>query len=237
VQRRLTLLALLWAGCFNRAADHCPGCAIVSRISAAPPARRPSPATGVRARVVLVGGGFGFGDEWRPVIAALRAAHADFYVYAWPFRDPPAQARGLVRLLQADLDRGGLDRLVIFAHSAGGMLAGWCVRQLRVPPGTQVLLAAIASGRDMNFAPYVPEERVNTPMGFAMGGDRRPVPPIPPGVTIVQYRTEDPPAQRSDEAHVEEVFLGARTGHDESVGKAAVPLVRSLFEPGAFWRR
>jgi pimeloyl-ACP methyl ester carboxylesterase len=230
VQRRLTLLwLLLAAGCFNRAADHCPGCTLRDARSAAPPARAG------RVRVILVGGGFGFGDEWRPVIVALRAARVDFYVFAWPgpFRDPPAHARGLVRLLQADLDRGGLDRLVLFAHSAGGMLAGWCVRQLRVPPGAEVFLAGIASGRDMNFAPYVPDEKVNTPMGMAMGGDRRPIPPIPPGVTIVQYRTEDAPAPPPPH----EVFLGAKTGHDESVGKVALPLVRALSKPGEFWYR
>jgi pimeloyl-ACP methyl ester carboxylesterase len=230
MRSRLKLVLLLGlAGCFNRAADHCPGCVILTRPSVAPP-----PLAG-RVRVVLVGGGFGFGDEWRPVIAALRATHADFYVFAWPgpFRDPPGHAQALVRLLQHDLDRAPLERLVILAHSAGGMLGGWVVRKLRVPPGKQVFLAAIASGREMNFAPYVPDEKVNTPMGMAMGGERPPIPPIPPGVTVVQYRTENPPPQPP----LGEVFLGAKVGHDESVGLVGVPLVQASSRPGDLWYR
>jgi hypothetical protein len=228
----LALVLFALTGCFNRAAEHCPGCIIVTRRSLAPPPLE----RGAHARVVLVGGGFGFGDEWRPVIAALRAEHANFYVFAWPgpFRDAPRQAQALVHLLQADLDGApSLTRLVILAHSAGGMLGGWVVRQLRVPPGKQVFLGAIAAGRDMSFAPFVPDEKVNTPMGFAMGGERSPIPPIPPGVTVVHYRTENPPPAPAPN----EIFLGAHIGHDESVGLAAVPLVRALSREGDLWYR
>jgi hypothetical protein len=66
-----------------------------------------------------------------------------------------------------------------------------------------------------------------------MGGDRRPIPPIPPGVTIVQYRTEDPPPNPP----ANEVFLGKKVGHDESVALAAVPLVHKLDRPSENWYR
>jgi hypothetical protein len=233
VRRGLAALLLVTvSGCFNRVADHCPGCTIVSRRAAAPP---PLP-KGTRARVVLVGGGFGFGDEWRPVIAALREARVNFYVFSWPgpFRHTVENAQALVRLLQQELDRdSSLVRLVVMAHSAGGMLGNWAVRQLTVPTGREVFLASIDAGRDINFSPFVREEKVNTPMGMAMGGDRTPVPPIPRGVTIMNYRAVDlPPSPTPDS-----VYLGAKVTHDEAVGLTAVPLVRALSRPGEGWYR
>jgi pimeloyl-ACP methyl ester carboxylesterase len=226
------LLFVAVSGCFNRVADHCPGCTIVSRGTAAPPALP----EGTRARVVLIGGGFGFGDEWRPVIAALRDARVNFWVFSWPgpFQQSAENGQALVRLLQQDLDRqSSLVRLVVMAHSAGGMLANWAVRQLRVPGGREVFLASIDAGGDINFSPFVQEERVNTPMGMAMGGNRNPIPEIPPGVTIVNYRAIDPPPSPAPDS----VYLGKKVTHDESVALTALPLLRALSRPGEGWYR
>jgi len=228
---RAALALLLLSGCFNRAADHCPGCTIASRDHAPPP-----PAEGAAARAVLVGGGFGFGDEWRPVVAALRAAGIDFYVFEWPgpWRDPSIPAHALASALQSDLERSpSLKRLLVLAHSAGGMLAGFAVRRLHVPDGKQVVLAAIAAPREVDLTPFHPNESVNTPLGFALGGVDAPSPPLPIGVVLVEYLTEDPPPRPRPGV----VYLGARVSHDQSVASAGVPLVRALARPGDLWYR
>jgi pimeloyl-ACP methyl ester carboxylesterase len=228
---RTTLALLLLSSCFNRAAEHCPGCNIASRTRPPPPL-----ADGASSRVVLVGGGFGFGDEWRPVVDALRAANIDFYVFDWPgpWRDPSIPAHALSADLQADLDRSAsLRRLLVLSHSAGGMLAGWAVRRLRVPDGKQVVLAAIAAPREVNLTPFHPNESINTPLGFALGGVDAPTPPLPIGVVIVEFLTEDAPAQPRPGV----VYLGARVSHDQSVASAGVPLVQALARSGDLWYR
>jgi pimeloyl-ACP methyl ester carboxylesterase len=231
VIRAALALLLLLSSCFNRAAEHCPGCAIASRSQDPPP-----PIEGATARVVLVGGGFGFGDEWRPVIDALRAAHVDFYVFEWPgpWRDPSLPARALATALQLDLDRApSLRRLLVLSHSAGGMIGGFAVRRLRVPDGKQVVLAAIAAPREVDLAPFHPNESVNTPLGFAVGGVDTSTPPAPIGVAIVEYLTQDPPPRPRPGV----VYLGARVSHDQSVASAGIPLVHALARSGNLWYR
>jgi hypothetical protein len=81
----------------------------------------------------------------------------------------------------------------------------------------------------MSFAPYRPERAVDTPLGFAIGGEQAPLGPIARGVELVEYETADapktPPPTRPG---VQRVYLGARVGHTESVRVAALPVVRAL---------
>ncbi len=227
----LSALALSICGCFNRAADHCRGCFIASRLT--PPPSLDAEAT---ARVVLVGGGFGFGDEWQPVIDALKTAQISFYVFEWPGpgRDSLPPARSLARALQNDLDHApSLRRLVVLSHSAGGTLAGWAIRRIRVPTGRQLLFAAIAAPRDLDLAPFVPDDSVNTPLGLAVGGVEQSTPPLPSGVIVVEYLTQERPLHPKSGT----IYLGSRVSHDQSVAVASLPLVRALALPGDFWYR
>src|SRR5205085_1150333 len=154
------------------AAEHCPGCTILTSDSLS------APRASGRALVVLVGGAFGFGDEWDPVVAELRAERREFVVFAWPgpWRARNANANALASLLQRALAAPSLERLLVLAHSAGGQLAGWAVRQLDVPPGKMVLLASIAAPQPMNYAPYHPDVEPNTPLGVPLGGTQRDIP-------------------------------------------------------------
>ncbi|HEX9101720.1 MAG TPA: hypothetical protein VF997_05930, partial [Polyangia bacterium] len=100
---------------------------------------------------------------------------------------------------------------------------------LRVPPGRRVRILSIAAPQGMNLAPYRPEREVDTPLGFAVGGEQRPPGPIAPGVDYVEYETADAPAHpASARAGVRRVYLGARVGHNESVRVAALPVVQAL---------
>lgn len=179
-------------------------------------------------------GAFGFGDEWRAVVDAVRAQpHAALMAFSWggPWtRKPTLAAEALRRLVQAAVDDAppGAEVLVI-AHSAGGALTGYVGERLRVPPGRRVRIAAIAAAHDLNVAPYKPERDVDTPLGFAVGGTQPPLGPIAPGVDYVEYETADAPARPAMVRRgIRRVYLGARVGHNESVGLAALPLVRAL---------
>jgi hypothetical protein len=222
----LGALALAAAGCFHFPQDHCPGCAIVDETTARLPALRAD----ASAVVVLVPGAFGFGDEWAPVVARLRATRVGFFVFAWPgpWRDPSRAARRLAVALQALLDGAPatVREVLVLAHSAGGLIGSYAARRLLVPPGRRLRLASIAAPERPSVAPFHVERDVNTPLGFEVGGTQEPEPPPPRGVEIVAYRTEDLPrgAAPSDGR----VYLGARVGHNAAVAAAALPLLAGL---------
>lgn len=226
------LLALLASGCWNDVAAHCRDCRIVSDRAPRPPALAMAPST--RAVVILVHGAFGFGDEWRAVVDSVRARpRVALVAFAWggPWtRKPTLAAEALRRTVQGAVDDAppGAEVLVI-AHSAGGALTEYVGERLRVPPGRRVRIAAIASAHDVNVAPFTPEREVDTPLGLAVGGTQAPLGPMARGVDYVEYETADAPAQTAAlRAGVHRVYLGARVGHNESVGLAALPLVRGL---------
>jgi hypothetical protein len=216
---------LLAGGCFNQVQEHCPACLVIDARAPKMPPLEPR-----RSVVVLVPGALGFGDEWEPVVATLRRSpNVEFFVLAWPgpWKDPSRPARLLLAVLQNVLDHAPptVRELLVLAHSAGGMLGDYAARRLRVPPGRHVRLATIAAPPGINVAPFVVEEAVNTPLGLAMGGTQEAEPAIPPGVEIVEYRTEDaPPTGRSPQV----VYLGARAGHNRAVALAALPLIFAI---------
>jgi pimeloyl-ACP methyl ester carboxylesterase len=223
-------LALLIAGCWNAVDVHCPRCVVVSERAPALPAVRPD----TRAVVILVHGAFGFGDEWRAVIDAVRARpRTALMAFSWggPWtRKPSLAAEALRRLVQRAVDEAppGAEILVI-AHSAGGALASYAGERLRVPPGRRVRIISIAAPEGMNLAPYRPARDVDTPLGFAVGGEQAPPGPIARGVDYVEYVTADPPPHPAPlRAGVRRVYLGRHVGHTESVRVAALALVRAL---------
>jgi len=224
-------------GCWNAVETHCPRCAIVSERSEAVGGRAPllpplRPDT--RAVVILVHGAFGFGDEWREVVDAVRARpKTALMAFSWggPWtRKPTLAAAALRRLVQRAVDDAppGAQVLVI-AHSAGGALASYAAERLHVPPGRRVRILSIAAPEGMSFEPYRPDRAVDTPLGFAVGGEQRAPGPIAPGVDYVEYETADPPAHPAPaRPGARRVYLGARVGHTESVRVAALPVVRAL---------
>jgi pimeloyl-ACP methyl ester carboxylesterase len=225
--------ASIGGGCWNAIDAHCPGCAIVSERAATLPAI----ARDRRALVILVHGAFGFGDEWRVVVDAVRAQPRTALVaFAWsgPWtRKPSLPAEALRRLLQQAVDESAPPtRILVIAHSAGGALASYAAERLRVPPGVRVEILSIAAPSGMNLAPYRPERQVDTPLGFAVGGRQAAPGAIAVGVEFVEYVTADPPAHPAPpRPGVRRVYLGARVGHNESVGLAALPVVRALAVP------
>jgi len=218
------------AGCWNAVDAHCARCAVVSERAPRLPAVRPD----TRAVVILVHGAFGFGDEWREVVDTVRARPRTALVaFSWggPWtRKPSLAAEALLRITQHAIDDSppGAEILVI-AHSAGGALTSYAGEHLRVPPGRRVRILSIAAPEGMNLAPYAPEREVDTPLGFAVGGEQPPPGPIAHGVEYTEYVTADAPAHPPPpRAGVRRVYLGARVGHVESVRVAALPIVRRL---------
>jgi pimeloyl-ACP methyl ester carboxylesterase len=224
----LALLPLLVAGCWNAVEEHCRSCTIVRDRTATLAPLPPK----VRRVVILVHGAFGFGREWAPIVDAARARpDVALLAFSWggPWtRNPSLAAEALRRLVQSAIDGApvGADVLVI-AHSAGGALAEYAAERLRVPATRRVRIASIAAPAGMNLAPFVPETRVNTPLGVAVGGEQAPLGAIAAGVDFTAYATADPPLEvPSRPAGARHVWLGARVGHNASVALAALPLLR-----------
>jgi hypothetical protein len=126
-------------------------------------------------------------------------------------------------------------QILLLAHSAGGALARYVAERLRVPQGRRVRIVSIAAPPGMNLAPYRPEHQVDTPLGFAVGGDQAAPGAIAPGVDYVEYVTDDPPPPslagsppRRNDTGVRRVYLGHHVRHNASVGVAALPIVRAL---------
>jgi pimeloyl-ACP methyl ester carboxylesterase len=241
------LLALSLSGCFHMIEDHCRGCTIVSD-------RAPTPLfvpADTHAVVLLIGGALGFGEEWRPVVDELaRRRHVVTVGFKWsgPFgRKPSLTAAALEGVLQQIVDAlPPKAQLLVIAHSAGGALTAYVAARLRVPAGRRlgyrrdgaryarkeasVRIVSIAGADDMNLARWQPDERVNTPLGFAVGGEQPQRNIVAPGIDYVQYVTADAPrvpvAPKLQGAR--RVYLGAHVGHNPSIAVAALPLVRGL---------
>jgi hypothetical protein len=220
------LPVLFLAGCFSHVADHCPRCHVVPTVE---PRRLPEVPPGAPALVVLVPGAFGFGTEWAETVRELARARLPFFVYWWhrPRRSPSLTAEDLRAILQAALDRSSVPELCVLSHSAGGLLASYAARGLRVPPGRRVSVHAIAAPREgTRVSHYAPDERPNTPLGLAVGGVQPDYPPPPAGVTIVEYHTND--GTTITAGGVERRYLGRHVGHNRAVPDVALPLIRAL---------
>ena len=223
-------LALGAGGCWNAVDTHCPRCAIVSERAPVLPPIPPD----TRSVVILVHGAFGFGEEWRAVVDAVRARpQTVMAAFAWggPWtRKPSLAAVALGRIVQAAIDQAPpRATILVVAHSAGGALTSYVGEHVRARAGQRVTILSIAAPEGMNLSPYTPEREVDTPLGFAVGGTQAPLGPIAAGVEYVEYATADPPKHPPPpRAGVRRVYLGARVGHNESVRLAALPVVNAL---------
>jgi hypothetical protein len=190
---------LLCAGCVGRVADHCPNCVVI---------REGKPAAisvgEARALVVLVHGAYGFGDEWKPIVDALRGApEIAFFAFEWrgPFHPLDAAAGELQASIQGALDHfPSLTEVLVLAHSAGGPLGTRAVLGLRVPAGKRVRVAEIDSPDFIDGRPFFRNKI-------------KEMPPIPPGVARLVFRARD---------------LGPKVSHDRAVAVAGLPLLVEL---------
>jgi len=216
------------AGCFHHVPDYCTGCQIVdaSHLATRPPTVPPKK----RAVVILVHGAFGFGDEWAPILTALRASpEIHFVAFAWrgPWTRPDLAAHALTGLVQAYLDSAPakVQQILIISHSAGGIIASYAVRHARVPDGRHLSLAKVAGFNlplrlDVDY-----ERRINTPLGYAVGGTPKPIGKVPDGAEIVEYLTEDEHPVKPDSLEGRAVFLGRDAGHNRVLGRVGIPLI------------
>jgi pimeloyl-ACP methyl ester carboxylesterase len=240
---RATALAVLFcAGCFTHAEDACRSCAIVSWKAPSPP---PTP-MGRVALVVLLHGAFGFGGEWTPIRAALDGRpELAYWVFSWPGPfggQPPNRAEAFRRALQASLASlpPTTREVLVLAHSAGGPVAEYAARRVRVPPGVRLHIALLDAAR-ISMAPYQRVESIDTPLGLALGETQEPDPGLPPGVVVDDYRASDPPRRHLnlDRARPAEIgtvstagehihYLGRHVTHGGSVALAGLPLIDKL---------
>jgi pimeloyl-ACP methyl ester carboxylesterase len=230
-----TVLAIVLSGCWNPVEEHCRRCTIVRDGVIRTTPELPPLGDKTRMVLVLVHGAFGFGHEWDPVVRAAEARpDVALVAFAWsgPWtRVPTLAAESLRRLVQAAIDTAppGAEVLVI-GHSAGGALAEYVAERLRVDGSggapRRVRIVSVAAPDGMNLAPFVPDQRVNTPLGVAVGGEQAPLGPIAAGVEFTAYATADRPAQPGPaRPGVRRVWLGAHAGHNRSLTLAGLPLV------------
>lgn len=208
--------ALLLTGCWSHVEDYCAGCTIIDyKITAVP-----SIGAAIDTEVVLVHGAFGFGAEWRPILAFIKESPR-FGVIAWswpgPFRNPPREARALAAELQALLDRlpPSVEELIVLSHSAAGLISNLAIRQLRVPTGRHVTVALL----DPVFWPPLVKRNL-------YGA-------LPAGVSATVYYARNPPRNEklappngADATDLPKQYIGP-VGHDPMVAKVALPLLEA----------
>ena len=221
----LTALSPL-AGCWNHVEDHCTACAIVDHRAVAVP-RYPE---GVRAIVVLVPGAFGFGEEWASTVERLRGRRElRFFAYRWPgpWQGMARASTHLAAVLQATLDGAppSTQRVIVLAHSAGGILAGHAVRGLR-PSRPPLTLAAIDAPANLDGWPFFADDdrRAEPRLGRQPASER-----LPQGVQVIEYLAADPGAAKAPSSSVvERVYLGGGVDHNGAVGMVSLPLLERL---------
>jgi len=185
-------LALLLGGCFQATHDRCSTCTVVS--GSRPSLMRFRPDT--RTVYVIVPGILGYGWEWDDAVAALRATpNTDFVVFEW---DPWGSFQRAGRELASTIDsvmRDGrkVSRVVVVGHSAGGMVAGFALSRLLVPPDRRVDIVTIgAPFAGMKAMPVTVDDPIRSPGFFAIVGTFTRYPAMPRNVRMVSYVTSWP---------------------------------------------
>lgn len=224
----VALLATQAAGCISDVRDHCADCTVIHWTRLGLPAFRPT----TRTVVVLVPGAFGFGEEWTPVVAALRERPGVEFVVFWYrgfARGPARIGDALARFLDG-IERGAppsVEEVVVFGHSFGGLLSTHAAHHVSPPPGRKLLVYAIDPPRGITILRERPERTVNTPLGVAVGEVDFSTPVVAPRVELTSYCAGDPEGAPPpvDERRV---WLGKGVTHDGSVPLVALPVIAAL---------
>lgn len=187
----VAMAVALWGGCAPALSVTCPACAALPTARIAPEAR---------VVYVLVPGILGYGWEWDGVPEALAGPAAQVAVLPWePWATLPGVARAVRRELAELLRRAPrVRRVVVLAHSAGGLVAWLGAYDLALPAGVElqvVTVGAPLAGLGMNPSGSAD---LTTLVPLMLGGRLPRLPAALPGIGLEVYVTDrtDPVMRR-----------------------------------------
>ena len=138
------LLAAGAGGCrYREIRAQCPTCTVVARDAPAPPLD-----AAVHTVFLIVPGMLGMAWEWDAPLALLRAVPgATVEAFAWrPSTSAARAGQDLAAYLERRFESApGVVRIVVFGHSAGGLITARAAGEVRVPPGRWVQVVNIGT--------------------------------------------------------------------------------------------
>lgn len=182
------LLASQSLGCAVPLERACPRCKTVSL------GVRPPVPTGTKTVYLLIPGLLGYGWEWDEAQKELSLL-PDAVTLIWPWdpwlsvaRNGDSLARHMDYLLRR-LPRS-VDRVVVVAHSAAGLLLLWAGGRISVPSQLAVELISVgAPVAGQGFNPWGGHDSFRTPLPIALGSRFSSWPKLTPGVSLRVFVT------------------------------------------------
>jgi len=210
---RWILLTCCLSGClFTPIETQCPKCTIVSRLQAPPPV-----ADDTLTVYLLVPGILGFGWEWDDPLIVLRTIpQSVIEVFDW---SPWSPLQGIAEDLALTINRiftyQSINRVVVIAHSAGGLAAARAAALVEVPVGKRVEIVNVgAPYAGLEVLPFDgPPDFLWSPLPLAIGHrfERYPAPAA--RVTVESFVTRWPPDD----------VMKPRFGHDPGDPRVGPP--------------
>jgi pimeloyl-ACP methyl ester carboxylesterase len=220
----LCVLGALGAGgCrYREIRTQCPTCTIVARDAEAPPL-----AADVHTVFLVVPGLLGMAWEWDEPIALLRnVPGAAVEAFAWRPSSSAARAgQDLAEYLERRFDAApGLSRVVVFGHSAGGLVTARAAALVRVPPGRRLQIVNIGTPyAGMHTTPFEnPVDAWWAPATFSIGGVFTRALPVAPRVAVESWITPWP----------SDPVMKPRFGHHPDDPRVGPPGPRRRAPPG-----
>jgi len=182
------LFASQGAGCAVPLSRACPSCKVVEL------GVRPPVAQGIKTVYVLIPGLLGYGWEWDEAQKEL-ALMPDAATLLWPWDPWLSVARSgdsLAQHLDFLLRRlpGSVDRVVVVAHSAAGLLLLWAGARISVPSRLSVELISVGAPlAGQGFNPWSEPNLWWTPLPIALGSRFSGWPALAAGVSLRVFVT------------------------------------------------
>lgn len=181
--------------------------------------------TGTGPVLILVHGIGGDGHEWIPVLPVLdRLGPSQQYMYRWFFpKERKELVDGLVRGIEQLARCNPSRRVLVLAHSAGGVLCSFAASLIRVPPSGKVEIITVASPlAGSGTRSTLPVEDEETRFLLSLGGVIPGYPAAAPGVEVVHMRTRYP---------ADEAMKPSSSGHQPNAPGAVVEGARTVELP------
>lgn len=216
-------MAISLAGCgFTHPREQCRTCIVYDRHD--PPAAVPA---GTRQVVILVGGMLGFGWEWDKPLGRIAAEEdTQVQVFHWPMSSSlGAAARDFAARTNQLLGRlpPSVGRVLVFAHSAGGMITAFALDRLRVPAGVRLHVVNVgAPYAGMHTAFIESRDGIWAPLVIALGGTFTRYPRPAPRITVESWVTPWPG----------DPVMQPHYGHDPADPRVGPPGPRRQLPPG-----